>query len=740
MAEDETANETEDGALDEEHIALRLPDYRLVRRLSETRMSSVFLAEDLKNGQRQVALKVLGPDLVRVPGFRARFERESRIALTLEHPNVVPSHAAGESADKQLCYLAMRYIHGANLLQVLNERGALGMDETIAVARQVAAALDSTHERGLIHRDVKPANIMVEEGTGHVYLCDFGIAKDTALTRLTAVGGFVGTPYYSSPEQAAGGEIDHRTDVYSLGRVIQHCLTGVSPELANGTRSRYPLVDRVLLKAMSKDPADRHASCGELVEDLAAARVRGVRRRRTTAGGLVALGVVMVLVLASVIFGGPAPEKAALDRVPAALRGDCGVSAPAVLSCRDSAGREAVSELFSDRAAVAAAYARAVETSGVARTQGDCSTATGAEHRYPVTGPAQGRVLCYSRDGVSVIVWTSDEARVVTRVEAPTADDAALRQAWAGWTSATTVFPTDDERAVMSLAAGTECKRASLDGLPTAVAGVTCVPYGQGAQEVSYYRFASLPALRDAFGALVNDARAPSGTACASAPGFLGTQRHDWLGVDVGQVLCRPTPSGSLAMEWTMEPLSVIGRVGGTVPAALSGWWSQWHVAPVSRLVDAINAQSAPPFPTAQERSLLAHIPAASRVHCVRPSPSQKWRDVSATPAVGVVCGRTSGAELVAYYQFQDAASMRAVHGLSSTEGKDCRDLPAGFEGDHSYSRGGTTGHLRCSTVKETGERMLSWTDDRLAVRAVAYRGTDPYAMIDWWTHDAGPI
>lgn len=190
-------DETEEGFLDRRDITDRLPRYRLLRQLSKTEMSEVFLAVDTMLN-RQVALKVVGPELMGRPTFRDRFERESDIAVTLEHPNVVPAYAAGASADGELCYLAMRYIRGSNLRQVLNERGRLGLDETIAVGRQVAAALDAAHDRGLIHRDVKPANILVEEGTNQVYLCDFGIARNTALATISVAGAFIGTPRVES--------------------------------------------------------------------------------------------------------------------------------------------------------------------------------------------------------------------------------------------------------------------------------------------------------------------------------------------------------------------------------------------------------------------------------------------------------------------------------------------------------------------------------------------------------------
>ncbi|MCP3803742.1 serine/threonine protein kinase [Allokutzneria sp. A3M-2-11 16] len=713
--------DTEDGYLDD--VAWdRLPAYRRRAALSETNMSTVYLAEDRTHHDRLVALKVQASS----PGLSERFERESRIAVTLKHPNVVPVYAAGEIGE--LRYLAMRYVQGRNLRQLLNERdGVLSFQETLRIVGQVAAALDSTHALGLIHRDVKPANIMIEEGTGHVYLCDFGIAKDVGLTGLTAAGVFVGTPDYSSPEQVRGGTIDHRTDVYSLAVVIQHCLTG-SPS----TRlSATPAVNRVLAKAFAPNPADRYDSCAELVNALATARAR-----RTRAVTITAVGVVAVVTAASVLFGSnktPVP----VERIPEALRGDCTATTPTTIACHTGEGQEAVTDLFADQAGVDQAYTRAVQAAGVTKG-GDCTSGSGGEHRYPLTGKAKGRVLCYTRDGVTNVVWTDAAARTVTRMESR--QDEPLLRAWTTWTGAAAAFPTEEERATIAVASGANCARANLDAFPTAVAAVTCTPLGMGPQQVSYYRFASLPELRGQFTGMVDEAKAPVGVSCASAPGFLGTQRHDWLGTDIGQLLCRPAPNGALSIAWTTEPLSIIGVVTGADPRAVHGWWSQWHLAPLDRIVAATNAQSSPPFPTAEERKLLDHVPPASRKHCVRTAPGLKWQDVAAVPAVGIACGRTSGAELVAYYQFQDVAAMRTSQGPGGSGDKDCRNFPEGFNGESSYSRGGSTGSLRCYTYKETGERGMSWTDERLAIRVVAHRGTSPVAMIDWWTHDAGPI
>ncbi|MQA77342.1 MAG: protein kinase [Streptosporangiales bacterium] len=749
---------TEDECPVRPDITRLLPQYRLRQQLSSTLMSEVFRAEETERGL-DVALKVIGPELMRRRAFASRFKRETTIAAGLRHPNIVDVYAAGEvgDGDDVLGYLAMRFVEGANLGRVIADRRRLDLEETVAVARQIASALDAAHAQGLVHRDVKPANILVEAATNRYYLCDFGIAKSTAASTVTATGAAMGSALYWSPEQQVNSrDVDRRSDVYSLGCVLYDCLVGLAPPASRARRSREvpslsAPVGSVLQKAMAVDPADRYATCGELADELAAAAEKTRRRRRlSTVGGRTALGLVAVLTLLLflVVPGQGQDQTTDLARIPAALRGDCRAATTAMtgaasaLSCPDDAGRTAVTSLFTAGSTASRAYRRAVAASGVGRSQGDCVRGTQGEHRYPATGPPVGRVLCYVRDGRAVVVWIDDEARTVSRAEA--SDATALRRAWTGWTGTDRAFPSADERALVDVAAGIDCVRAAtadLDAFPAATAAVTCVPRGSGARSVTYYRFASRPVLRDSFSDRVQAAGADSGARCAEgdAPGFLGTGRHDWLGVDLGQVLCRPESDGTLRMDWSMEPLLVAGTVTGVERTTLTGWWSQWHLAPLSRIVEAVNEQAAPPFPSASERAVVRRVPRVSRINCVRPSPEQVWRDVGAADVTGVACGPTSGAGMVVYYRFRDVAAMRAAYNDSGGGGGGCTDPSNGFSGSGAYSRGGRSGRIRCGVIEGTGERFLEWTDDRRAIAVYAHRGRGPVAMVDWWIHDAGP-
>ena len=267
-------------------------------------MSVVYLAEH-DWLQRKVALKVLAPQLAEDERFRERFVRESRLAASLDHPNVIPIFEAGASGAD--LFIAMRYVEGTDLRTLLHEGGALEPERAIAIVRQVAAALDAAHEQGLVHRDVKPGNVLLARQRGseageHVYLSDFGLTKRSASdSGITGTGQFVGTLDYAAPEQFKGGTPDARTDVYSLGCVLFECLTGPpavhvrerrgadvrAPAGAAAARHRGstrapPEIDGVIARAMAKAPEDRQASAGALVDEAARALrvgVPGGRRR-----------------------------------------------------------------------------------------------------------------------------------------------------------------------------------------------------------------------------------------------------------------------------------------------------------------------------------------------------------------------------------------------------------------------------------------------------------------------------
>ncbi len=271
--------------------AFRIPGYKLLERLGRGSMGTVYKARQL-NLDRIVAIKILAPFLSNNQPYVRRFMKEARVIGRLNHPNVVQGFDAGEAGG--VYYFAMEYCEGPTLLQILKRGGAMDEDRAINIVTQVAHALEHAHEQGLVHRDVKPDNVMIVEG-GVAKLCDLGLAKDVAIeSGSTERGSTVGTPNYISPEQARGeGGIDIRSDIYSLGATFYHLLTGVPPfdgqnpavimvkhlnEDPTPLRERmptvHPLTERVVLKMLAKHPRDRYQTPTELLADLDALRTR----------------------------------------------------------------------------------------------------------------------------------------------------------------------------------------------------------------------------------------------------------------------------------------------------------------------------------------------------------------------------------------------------------------------------------------------------------------------------------
>jgi hypothetical protein len=246
-------------------------------------MGVVYRAQQ-KKPSRVVAIKVIAPELAGDPAFRARFERESTIAAQIEHPNVIPVHAVGE--DQGILFIAMRFIPGVDLRTLIVQEGRLEPSRAAAIVDQVAQALDAAHGHGLVHRDVKPANILLSRSGGrdHVYLTDFGLTRHVEGSQgVTGTGAFLGTVDYVAPEQARAERVDARSDVYSLGCVLFHALSGTVPfPLENDLAKLYAhdaqpppsVCDRapdvpasfepVCMRAMAKLPDDRYPSAGDL--------------------------------------------------------------------------------------------------------------------------------------------------------------------------------------------------------------------------------------------------------------------------------------------------------------------------------------------------------------------------------------------------------------------------------------------------------------------------------------------
>jgi serine/threonine protein kinase len=267
---------------DDPRIGSVIAGHRIERLVGRGGMGVVYEAVDVAL-DRTVALKLIAPELAAEPGFRGRFMSESRIAASIDHPNVVPIYRAGEEGG--LLFLAMRFVDGDDLRTLVARRGPLDPARAAVIVGQVAAALAAAHARGLVHRDVKPANVLVT-GDDHCFLTDFGLVKDLAATTgITRTGEVLGTLDYVAPERIQGGETGPWTDVYALGCVLFFALTGhvvfpleaperklwahVSappPPLARA--GIPPALDEVIAKALAKDPRERYDSAPALAAAL----------------------------------------------------------------------------------------------------------------------------------------------------------------------------------------------------------------------------------------------------------------------------------------------------------------------------------------------------------------------------------------------------------------------------------------------------------------------------------------
>ncbi len=318
-----------------------LAGYEITRLLGRGGMGDVYLAFDPRL-ERPVALKVLAPRIAEDEAFRARLLRESRLAASLDHPNVVPVYDAGE-ADGVL-FIAMRFVDGTDLRELLRTDGPLTAARAVSIGGQLAGALDTAHTRGLVHRDVKPSNVLIDraEGREHCYLADFGLSQSIS-NRPVTDGELMGTIDYVAPEQIRGEAVDGRADVYALGCVLYETLTGErpfdhssdvatifahleeEPLPASERGAELPAaIDPVLARAMAKDPDARYETCAALVEDARVALdVAGASprpgRRWLVLAALASAAVVAIAVAAIVATRNPgagaSPPAGALVRI-----------------------------------------------------------------------------------------------------------------------------------------------------------------------------------------------------------------------------------------------------------------------------------------------------------------------------------------------------------------------------------------------------------------------------------------
>jgi hypothetical protein len=311
-------------------------------------MGVVYRATELAL-DRPVALKLIAPELAGDVVFRERFLRESRLAASIDHPGILPVYAAGE-ADGEL-YLATRFVEGRDLGALLEQEGPLAPERALELVGQVAEALDAAHRRGLVHRDVKPGNVLVD-ANDHCYLADFGLTKQLGTDSRTATGWLAGSLDYVAPEQIRRGEVDGRTDQYALACVLYESLSGAPPfrsyseaqtlwahmQESPPPLAAHPDLDPVLARALAKEPEERYERCGAFHEAARGALGLGpspvaVRRRRRRIGGRLLVAGAATLLLAAVAavlvltLGGGEPLEAPPNSVGAVEEGSLDLAA-----------------------------------------------------------------------------------------------------------------------------------------------------------------------------------------------------------------------------------------------------------------------------------------------------------------------------------------------------------------------------------------------------------------------------
>lgn len=356
------------------------------RRLGSGGFGDVYLAIDT-NPQlpRRVALKILKRELARGPNFRDRFIRESTLAIEIDHhPNIVPVYDAGEEGET--LFIAMRFVPGQNLQEQLAAHGRLSPARCVEVISAIASALALAHSVGIVHRDVKPANILINEETDQVYLADLGLTKRVdAESVLTMTGMFMGTLSYASPEQLDDQMIDARSDVYSLGCVLFECLTGRPPFVGG--------LDAVIAAPIRQDPPKVTAfrpEVGPAIDEVIAKALAPIARAATV----------------------PRSHRA---HVPEAIQSSCSVenaSAPAVveLGCTSTGGKTfLLYDQYAGAADLRAAYAS--QRSGIAIDSGDPSTGD-----CPGEGPLKGsnRITCEDGNPARWLHWTDYDLLIMS--------------------------------------------------------------------------------------------------------------------------------------------------------------------------------------------------------------------------------------------------------------------------------------------------------------------------------------
>jgi len=663
--------------------------YRIQLLLGRGGFGAVYLADDPNPFvPRQVALKILKDDLSADPKFRERFLRESHVAIELgHHPNIVTIYDAGENDDGTL-FMAMQYVEGTDLASYIAGRVRLDPETTAAIVAQVASVLDAAHAVGVVHRDVKPSNVLLSQDARVAYLADFGINKRMLSdTSLSVAGEFIGTLLYAAPEQLEGKPVDGRTDVYALGCVVYECLTGKPPfvgetsalvkahlhdapaAVTDGAPDAPAAINDVVRQAMAKKPDDRYATCGA----LAAAAERALSPEGAT-----------VRVSSPAPAAAPLVDEGATWTAGAAPMDQTGPPAsvppappwisPPPSAWPPSEGPPAAQQPSRRRWWLAAGIAAAVVVAGL--------------------------VIAMARSGPDA-------------------------------------FPNKNEKTLLNAVPadfrGT-CKRATSDLKTSGTeAEVRCHPKG-GADAVAYLRFRSRAELDKAYDRALKERGIARDTSdCSEFSEAEGPYAGE--GNDNGRVFCY-RDTGHSFMTWTTNEQRLLSRAerSDRKDNELYTWWAQL----VGREESAEHPNAAGTTMTAEQTALLEHVPSSFRDTCHPGSASDLPGFVAK-----VTCGPTGGTDLVDYIQFRDKATMdQAYENVRASQGVETGTGPAG---SCPHEAGYTVenvhkGRVLCFKTTENYAR-LDWTADDFSILSEAQRNDgDVAAFYQWWNNDGGPV
>jgi serine/threonine protein kinase len=692
--------------------------YRIDAAIGRGGMGRVYRAEHLRLG-RPVALKLLGTELAEDPLFRARFEREWRLAASLRHPHIIPIYDAGE--EDGILYIAMLLVEGGDLSLLLRHRGAMDPERALNLLAQVASALDAAHGQNLIHRDLKPSNILLAtgraaEGDDHAYLADFGLTKSVASSsQLTLTGLYIGTPSYSSPEQIAGHALDRRADVYALACLLFECLTGSlpyprdsemaaiaahltePPPSARALRPGLPAgIDAVLARGLAKSAEERYPTAPELID-----AARAVLTYYSAPTLAIAPEPPPTVAVSPEPPSTPAPSPPDLssDFADMATRFDPPTYEAAADRRRPRARRR---RPFGDRVALLLIFVAVPVILGGAILAGILARQQGT-----ATGPSRGTATA--------------SAPVPSSSASPLASPSA-NPSFAGAT-ADERFLIDRVPAAIAPACNRYEARSSDVPVQGSVAGLICEVEDPDVEEALYFRFTSSDSLQQWWQGRIREAKLqPDSGGCAG--GRLGETSYEG-----GRLLCFASTSktslGDGRLRWLDEGALMYGVINARTDRlpAIVQWWLEAHAARGVR---------AEPLFLPIEQQLLADAPPDTADVCIPYRLAAKGETV-VEGSVGAIDCLVDNAlvEDVGYYEFPTQVLLDAWWRDRITRQKiepDSGGCVDGTPGETAWAHG------RIACYRSGGAARIRWTDDRRLVYGALNGVTNNLAsLFNWW-------